>query len=198
MIVHMLLEGMHEEPLARVLIRYCGHEPGGVYGKQGCSYIREKARHFAYLAQPGNGVLVLTDFMDAKCSCPPEAYRQYLQPQSNPVPATFLCRFMVNELESWLMADRKGMADFLHIAETKIPDTPENEGDPKETLVNLARASRLAKIREALVPPVRHGGAVGPGYSWAITEFINTTWSPDRAKTNSPSLARCIRRLREL
>ncbi len=198
MIVHMLLEGKHEEPLARVLIRHCGHEPGTVYGGKGCSYIRSKARNFMHLAHSGNGVLVLTDFMDARCSCPPEAYRRYLQPHGESVPATFLCRFMVNELESWLMADREGLADFLHIAAAKIPGNPEDERDPKETLVNLARASRLSGIREALVPPQRHGGAVGPGYSTTIARFINTKWSPGRAETNSSSLARCIRRLRAL
>lgn len=163
MIVHMLLEGWHEEPLACSLIRYCGHEPGVVYGKKGCEYIREKAKHFTYLAQPGNGLLVLTDFMDSGFLCPSEARRQYLQPHSSSIPTNFLCRFAVNELESWLMADREGMADYLRIALANIPAYPETEPDPKKTLVNLARKSKVSRIRNALIPPEHHGGVVGPG-----------------------------------
>ncbi len=199
MIVHMLLEGQHEEPLAKKLICHCGHEPGYLFGKKGCDYIREKASKFIYRASPENAVLVLTDFMDSGCSCPPEAYRRYITEQCTSPPSTFLCRFIVNELESWLMADRKGIATFLGIPESRVPDHPETVKNPKQTLVNLARASRKSALRAALVPPAqRHGGVVGSGYTPAITEFIDTQWSPGRAAKNAPSLARCIKRLKEL
>ncbi len=136
--------------------------------------------------------------MDSGCACPPEALRQYVSLHCQTVPPSFLCRFAVNELESWLLADREGIADFLRLSVAKIPTNPEMESDPKRTLVDLARMSKKSQIRNALVPPPRHGGIVGPGYTVAITNFINKKWSPVRAEPNSQSLARCIKRLREL
>lgn len=198
MIVHMLLEGRHEEPVARKLIRHCGHSPGTVYGGKGCAYIRAHAGKYLYLASPDNAVLVLTDFMDSGCPCPPEAYRRYISGRYASVPPTFLCRFAVKELESWLMADSEGLAAYFRIAAARIPARPETVDDPKRTLVNLARLSRLSRLRYGMVPPSRHGGVVGPGYTEIVSEFITEKWSPERAAKNAPSLARCIKRLREL
>jgi hypothetical protein len=198
MIVHMLLEGIHEEFVARALIRHCGHEPGVVYGGKGCGYIRKNAHRFVGLAQSGDGVLVLTDFMDSQCPCPPEAGRQYLLKHCGRPPPSFLCRFAVNELESWLMADREGLASFLRIPVARIPRHPEREPDPKRKLVDLARESRILRLRNALVPPVGHGGMTGPGYTPAIRQFVSGKWSPERAERNAHSLARCIKRLRGL
>lgn len=198
MIIHMLLEGHMEEPLARKLIRHCGHEPGAVYGKKGCNYIHQNARNFVFLANSTTGVLILSDFMDSKCSCPPQAYRLHFLRHCKSVPPNYLCRFVVNELESWLMADRRGLAAFLGIPIAKVPVQPELEDDPKHTLVELARASKKRQIREALAPPPGHGGAVGPGYTPTLIEFIIEKWSPEKAEQNAPSLARCLKRLREL
>lgn len=202
--IHLLLEGHLEEPLAVKLVRHCGHLPGTVYGKHGCSYIRQKARDFVPMAGGKCGVLVLTDFMDARNQrthrnqCPPEARHDYLGRHRLSVPRTFLLRFAVNELESWIMADREGIAAFLRISAAKVPRAPDDEADPKRTLVALARGSRDIRLRDALVPKPDHGGAVGPGYTPAMWDFVETRWSPERARANSPSLARCIARLREL
>lgn len=199
MLVHMLLEGRHEEAMARTLIRYCGHRPGALYGGKGCAYIRKHAARFLPLATAGQAVLVLTDFMDSGCACPPTAYKRYILDHAPAPPPTFLCRFAVNELESWLIADREGMARFLSISVKRIPRTPETLADPKKTLVKLADASRSKRVRYAMVPPRhRHGGVVGPGYTELVAEFIKQRWSPERAAKNAPSLARCITRLKEL
>jgi hypothetical protein len=50
-----------------------------------------------------------------------------------------MCRFAVNELESWLLADREGLANFLGIAVSRMPICPEREEFPKKTLVNISR-----------------------------------------------------------
>lgn len=198
MIVHMLLEGVHEEVLARKIIQYCGHEPGIVYGQRGCRFIQEKAASFAFLATDQSAVLILTDFMDSGCGCPPDAYKRYIVSRRTVVPASFLCRFIVNEFESWLMADREGVASFLQIATNKVPLHPETVPDPKGAFVQLARGSRVSRLRDAIVPPPRHGGAVGPGYTMAIGELACNFWSPERAVSNASSLDRCILRLLDL
>ena len=151
--MHLILEGRLEEPVAEKLLTYCGHEKGTVYGRQGFGYIQKKAAQFQRLASDNAGVLVLTDFMDSRASCLPHALEQYVLQHIASPPKTFLCRFAVAELESWLMADRKGMADFLKISTTKIPPTPDELPDPKRHLVNpenplsvmaLCRKNRMA------------------------------------------------------
>ena len=198
MIVHMLLEGYLEEPVARKLLEHCGHQAGTVFGKQGFGYIKTKARKFVPLVKHGYAVLVLTDLMDSGCQCPSQACRQYVWQHCGEPPPSFLCRFAVRELESWLLADREAIASFLRISITKIPDNPEFEPDPKRKVVELARLSPKTRLRDALVPSRSHGGAVGPGYRLTMTEFVNKHWSPEQATRNSPSLGRCIDRLNDL
>lgn len=198
MIVNMLLEGHLEEPVALKLIRHCGHVPGTVYGKKGCSFVQRKAKGYVYLARGDRGMLVLTDFMDTDCACPPQALRRYMPARREPLPAAFLFRFAVNELESWLMADREALSYFLRIAMARIPEHPEEEADPKRSMVNLARLTRNHRLRRALVPTSSHGGATGPGYTSVMSDFVAAHWSPERAGKNAPSLARCLERLREL
>ncbi len=107
MLVHLILEGCLEEPVADKLLRYCGHQKGNIYGKQGCGYIKRKIYSFQSLAKYDCGVLVLTDMRDSGAPCPSAALKQYqiISPAFN-----FLCRFAVSELESWLLADRDSLA----------------------------------------------------------------------------------------
>lgn len=196
MLVHLLLEGRLEEPVAEKLLAYCGHEKGVVYGQKGCSYIHEKVKGFQRLAQSGCGVLALTDFRDTGTPCPSDALRNkfsLLAPPTN-----FLCRMAVNELESWLLADAASLAEFLHISASIIPKDPDAVKLPKQTLVNLARRSKKMKIREGIVPEPGHGGAVAPAYLSTMTEFVRESWNISDAAQSSPSLSRCVLRLQNL
>ena len=78
MIVDALVEGPTDEAVARKIIAHCQHTFGVSYGKQGQSYIREKARGFDVLAQHGNPILVLVDFMDTGCDCPAAVPEEWL------------------------------------------------------------------------------------------------------------------------
>ena len=187
-----------EEAVAERLLPFCGHELGTVYGRRGCEYIRQKAVTFRHLATEFSGVLVLTDFRDAEAICVAAALQEYILNRLPNPPGTFLCRFAVNELESWLLADRQGLAKFLGIALAKMPLRPESEAFPKITLVNLARDSRKRKICEGIAPPSGHRSAVGPDYMYLMREFISGLWNIETAMRHAPSLERCVRRLREL
>ncbi len=198
MLVNLLLEGRLEEPVADKLLNFCGHDKGTVYGMRGCNYIRSKAAGFQATAMRGNALLVLTDFMDAQAACPPEALQSYfLSTCPSPSPY-FLCRFAVNELESWLLADREALAGFLHISVTKVPPNPDNEPDPKQSLVNLARLSKKSSIRDSIAPPSGHKGAVSPLYLATMSGFVVNNWAVDAAMKHSPSLRRCVERLQQL
>jgi hypothetical protein len=199
MIMHLIPEGRMEEAVGSHLIVFCGHTLGIIYNTlSGCHYIKTRATKFHSLATDVAGVLVLTDFRDAKTVCPPSALQTYLWDKvPHPAPS-FLYRFAVNELESWLMADREGLADFLSVSVNRMPQKPEQEIFPKKALVNIARCSKKTVIKEGIAPPLGHKASVGPSYIALLREFVVDRWNIEAAMIRAPSLARCVRRLREL
>ena len=193
MIIYALVEGVTDETMAHRLALTTGHEVGVCYGKKGSSWIKKNVGAFNKLAG-SMPVLTLLDFMDTNFACPPEILEQWL-PHRHP---RMMFRVVVRELESWLLADREGMAGFLGVPLEKIPLAPETVSDPKRTLVNLARRSRYSSIRSALVPQQGSTAQVGRAYVTEINRFIFDLWSPERARNISPSLDRCLQRLAEI
>lgn len=198
MLVDVLLEGKLEEFVADRLLAHCGHSRGTFYGGEGCEYVRKAAAGFSYRAGPDCAVLVLTDFMDAGTECVPQALHDYVLRERSYPPSCFLCRFAVNELESWLLADRKSLAAFLGIAEARITRFPDEVPDPKKELVRLAARSPRAGVRQGIVPEKGHKGAVARLYVQTMAGFVAEHWNIEAAAAASPSLARCVRRLCEL
>ena len=198
MLVHLILEGYLEEYVANKLLKYCGHSKGKVFGKQGYAFVRDNAMKYHSLTQHGCGVLVLTDFRDADKPCAPAALEAYLLRYFALPSPRFLCRFAVSELESWLIADRTSMANFLKIPLKKIPLDPDGEEYPKRTLIELATCSKSLAIREALVPSKKHDGPVAPLYLSTMADFIGRCWDIPAAMEYSSSLKRCVKRLRQL
>lgn len=175
-----------DEAMANRILIDVGHTPGSCYGKKGFAYIRDKIGNFNQTASIIN-YFALVDFMDTGFSCPGEVVTTWL-PYREP---KMLLRVVVRELESWLLADRENMADFLQIATSKVPANPEILTDPKLILVNLARHSRKKQIREALVPEIGSTSSVGRLYTSEIIRFISLKWNITRARQNAPSLDRC-------
>ena len=117
-------------------------------------------------------------------------------------PAPRMCfRIAVRAVETWLLADRQRLAQFLSIPVSRIPPVLEAVDDPKLLLVNLARHSRQRATREDMVPRQRSGRKVGPAYASRLMEFVEDTttgWRPDVAAEESDSLKRCLHRLYRL
>ena len=132
--------------------------------------------------------------LDQDADCAPELLRSLL-----PYPSPgMLLRIPVRALEAWLLADRHGMASFLGISESHIPEVPEALERPKRSLVDLARKSRKTALRQDIVPGQGLSSEVGPAYSARLIEFVLRHWDLDRAAKSSDSLARCLRVLRTL
>lgn len=189
-LIHTIVEGLMDEAMASRIVIESGHTLGTCYGRKGFSYIRDKINGFNKSAMSIN-YLALVDFMDTGLPCPGAVVTGWL-PHRQP---RMLFRVVVRELESWLLADREGMAEFLQISLTKLPLYPEILEDPKLTLVNLARTSRLKRVREALVPEPGSTAAVGRLYTSEIIQFINQRWDIASARQCAPSLERCCDRL---
>lgn len=198
MIVNLVLEGLLEEPVARKIVEYCGHSVGTVHGRRGFGYVLKEAYKFHNMVKCGMAVFVLTDFMDAKCACVVQARHQYLTKHIPQPSNKFVLRFAVAELESWLLADRLQIAKFLGVPTTRIPHAPDQEADPKQTLVNIARRSRVSNIKHSIVPDEKHGGTTAPGYMGVMQSFVVETWDVEAAQLASPSLQRCVSNLNRL
>jgi len=132
--------------------------------------------------------IVLTDL--DRCPCPPELINTW---NANQLPAQMLFRVAVREVEAWLIADRTGIAKFLHIDVSKVPHSPEAEEDPKRTLVNLARKSRKRRLAQEIVPETGSSASIGPLYNVHFVNFVNSEWDITSACQCAPSLAKAAR-----
>ncbi len=101
----------------------------------------------------------------------------------------FSLRLAVRAIEAWFLADAETAARCLHVTEARIPLAPDDEPDPKLTLVNLGRHSTKKRVREGLVPRPGVSRKAGPDYERWLLEGAEK-WSIDRAMARSPSLAR--------
>jgi hypothetical protein len=186
------VEGISDEGAVRSVLREFGLTVKMVQGKNGKDSLLKRlpaynkaALHFPWF--------VLVD-MDSADGCVVEKLSAWLpQPSENMV-----FRVAVAELEGWLLADREAIANFLGVAESKIPRNPDALGDPKQEIINLARKSRKRDIREGLVPRPKSGTSVGPTYASDIRDFGQRQWRPRVAAEESPSLARCLQRVEQL
>lgn len=113
------------------------------------------------------------------------------------LPESMMLRVAVREVEAWLLADRKGIADFLGVAVTKVPQAPEQESDPKRCLLNLVRKGRKRRLAEDIAPAPGSSASIGPLYNQRLSAFVENQWQPWQACETSPSLARSLERLQD-
>lgn len=112
------------------------------------------------------------------------------------VAPAMLLRIAVPEIESWILADCEGIAQWLEIAASVVPRYPESVQDPKRTLVQLAARSHNRALREAIAPfRVLGTNRTGPNYNEAVGEFVAQRWNPEAARRSAPSLDRAITRI---
>lgn len=163
-----------------------------VLGLQGQDYLKRKAPNLNLTAK-GFPVFMLTD-QDNPERCPPRLLKSWL---SGPQHPDFLLRVAVMEVESWVLADRGGVATLLSIPLHRIPEKTDEIPHPKEFLVALARLSRRTDVREELVPRSGATSKVGPGYNLRLGEFVQTRWNIQRASAASASLRRTVARLKD-
>lgn len=137
-------------------------------------------------------VLALVD-RDRRGQCPGGLVGHML-PDRNPA---MLLRYAVEEADAWVLADDEAFARFLGVSKGKLPNRPDSEIDPKQTLLNLALKARARDKRRIAPTPGTHA-SVGPAYNALLCPFVAREWSPERARRRSPSLDRCIAALHGL
>lgn len=184
--VNMLVEGATDEPVARRLLEHVGLVAGNVYGSHGKGLLLKRLPAYNQAAR-FSPWFVMVD-LDNDATCVSDALRIWLP---NPE-ASMRLRVAVRSVEAWLMADRERLAAFLHVAPSRLPHDPDREINPKQTLVNIARASTDGNVRRDFVPRQEGGARVGPLYANRLNEFTMKYWQPEAAAKRSESLRRCI------
>lgn len=192
--INLAYEDALSEAVLRRLLEHSGrcYQIGTSYHRGGSGYLR---RIVAGLNNAARGMpcLVLTDLDQAECA--PALIRDWLRPASHH--PNLLLRVAVKEVEAWLLADRKGFADFIGIREESIPLDSDSIEHPKESLINLVGRSRRRRLREAILPPPGSTSKQGPDYNGALIPFVQDDWNPANAARMSSSLERIVRTLKE-
>lgn len=159
--------------------------------KDGFGYFRSNVINWKALAKI-KPVLLITDLDQVACPC--KMRQTWLG--STPTPPDLLMRIAVREVESWVLADHEAMRQLIG-PKGKLPTHPDELPDPKSHLLQLAKqASR--EVRQDLVKEKGAVASQGIGYNMRLGSMVASSWSPERAASRSPSLARTRLRLREL
>lgn len=159
--------------------------------KDGFGYLRSKVSNWKALAKI-KPVLLITDL--DQVVCPSKMREAWLG--STPTPSDLLMRIAVREVESWVLADHEAMRQLMG-SKGKLPTHPDELPDPKSHLLQLAKqASR--EVRQDLIKEKGAVASQGIGYNTRLGGMVASCWSPERAASRSPSLARTRLRLREL
>lgn len=161
---------------------------------EGNSYLQRKAQSYNQAAHQECGIFMLTD-LDSPKICPPALIQSWVKGSLN---RWFLLRVAIMEIESWIMADRQAVSEFLAIPFNRIPQNTDEILSPKEFFVSLARRSKNTRVQIALVPERNDKSAkVGNEYNPWLIQFVRDHWNLERAATVSPSLKRTLDRLGE-
>jgi len=157
-----------------------------VFARRGCGYLKKQTPAFNNAAR-ACPFLMLADL--DRLSCPPELIEQWLPHPKHP---HFLLRVAVREVESWLLGDPVGLAEFLGLRSTPAVPAPELLPDPKDHLLRLALKAASRQVREALVWRDPRSGRLlqGPDYNGTLGGFVLKKWNMDRAREACRSLDR--------
>lgn len=184
--VSCLVEGPLDETVVRRMLSASAVDPIVFYRRSLPKFATDLRRfNRAALFAPWFAVCDLD-----RDECAPARLKTYL-----PCPAPGMCfRIAVRASESWLMADRQAIADFLGVSIGQIPANPEDDLSPKDRMISVARRSRRRAIREGMVPADGDSRRVGPEYTSMMAEYARHRWCPRRAAERAPSLQRTLER----
>ena len=194
-VITAAVEGSVDEALVRKICQAAGTEVSDIYGKKGKAFILARINGYNFSARHRHWAVLLD--LDSDFPCAGRAAAAWL-----PQPAPLMClRVAAREAEAWILADDERIAEFLSVDRRFVPRRPDELADPKAEILNLARRSSSAAIREDLVPHPASGQAIGPAYNSRMIEFITAGdrgWRLEVAARNSPSLDRCVRAITRL
>ena len=187
---HFATEGDDDAVVAQRLLTHVGfeiaHSPGALNGK---AMLDKKLPTYARSA----GAIpwfILRD-MDHDAPCPGQLVEDLIPDR----PPLLVLRIAVRAVESWLLADDEGIAEYLQVPRNKVPRQPDQLDHPKLEMVRLARLSSHAAVRRDMVPEEGGGRPTGKAYTQRLVTFARERWDPSHARTRSASIHACLRAL---
>lgn len=183
----VVVEGDLDAVVAKRLCHHLGVCCPEPVNKRGGSNFWSSAPKYNVAAKNGCLIFGLVDLGGDPCA--PGLIARKLPQQRDP---RFVLRVAHRMIESWLLADPEGIADFLGVSISKVDPNPESLAHPKLAIVSLARKSRKKRIVETLVPEAGMSGLVGKEYFPVMKVFTEKHWNPNRARVNSSSLCRAM------
>jgi len=186
--INIIFEDLLSEAVIKRLIAQSGHPfvIGSCYHGRGNGFIKRNIRGFNKAAR-GMPFFVLTDCDNYSCVI--DLINDYLPDKVHP---NMLFRVAINEVESWLLADRDGLAHYLAADVNLIPINVDNIKDPKRCLINLAKKSRKKDLRTGIVPQIGSTATQGPYYNDCLIPFVKNFWDLNNACHHSESLSRAF------
>jgi hypothetical protein len=181
--------------LAEALLSYVGlpFEVKQRLVSGGESKFRQKIPAMNNVAENVMPVLMIADADQAACVV--EQRNSWLP--SNPS-ARLAMRLAVREAEAWVLADHIGLSTFANVSKDIFPAQPEQEIDPKQTLLGIIKKCKRRDLRDEMLPQKGATSPVGLGYNIHMRDFVEKCWSAERAAWRAPSLARAIPRIESL
>lgn len=179
---------LSEVVLLKLLASSNRYAVGSCFRRGGYGYLKKTIEGWNKAAK-SIPFVVLTDL--DKSACPTALLENWLPGPRN---SNLLFRVAVKEVESWLLADRVNLSSFLKIPDLPLPENSDLLPNPKKTLVELAKKSKIRAIRESLTPRNNSTAQQGPEYNSCLGRFVRDHWDSKLASQNSPSLARTINR----
>ena len=192
--LQIVVEGETDAVVVTRLLQGTGIFLDSIKVAGGKSKILEKLRGYNQSARFGGNWLVIMD-LDQDADCAPGYLRRILPERSSKL----ALRIAVRSCESWLIADYERMSAYTGINVRLFPPHPDEETDPKQSLVDLIdKKCRRSRLRRDMLPIPGSGRRVGPNYAVILRDFTLEHWRPEVAAERSDSLARCIRALEAL
>jgi len=187
----VIVEGVTDIPVVTALMRAAGWDEDqfAVRSVNGKGAIDARIQKYWEASQIIPHVIFRdVDYDEGAC---PVALRSALSSKIPGDSPNLLIRIVDQCIESWMLADRRGIAEFCGVspARVKIPASHH-----KSYLLSMFRE---AKLKDA-VAHVDNELGFGPAYELHVQRFMTTAWNVERAADDSPSLRRALQRLRDL
>ena len=187
----VIVEGETDEPVINALMRAAGwnHDQFEVKRANGKGVIDrdikkywEAARFIPYV--------IFRDLDRDEGGCP-VAVRSMLSSRTPGESPDLLIRIVDQCIESWILADRQGVAEFCNRSAASV------EPPPSHHKLYLLRLMKDAKLKDAVEEKGRELD-FGPAYAVRLQCLMTDHWSIERAVVESDSLRRALERLTEL
>lgn len=187
----VIVEGETDEPVINALMHAAGwadHE-FFVRSVNGKGVIDRDLKNY-WEAARGHAYVIFRDLDRDGEGCPVTLRAQLVEHTPGESP-DLLIRIVDQCIESWILADRQGVAEFC---ERPIASVRPCDSRPKD---HLLRLFQKAQFKDAVL---REGGKLvfGPAYKGHLQNLMNHYWSIERAAVESDSLRRALERLMDL